>query len=194
MDALAAACAAGTIPAEIALVISDREDAHILESAREKGLVATYVNPGPFRTKLDDASEEQYIEALQTAKVDLVVLAGFMRILKGKFLQAFQDRVINIHPSLLPAFTGLEAWKQALDYGVKITGCTAHLVDQGVDTGTILGQTEVPVQDDDDSDSLHARIQKAEWALYPEVIARLLRSEFVIKGRRARRIEPEIES
>lgn len=185
MDAIASACSDGTIPAEIAIVISDREDARILESAREKGLNAQFLAPGPFRTKLDEASEERYIAALNEADVDLIVLAGFMRILKGDFLRAFHNRVVNIHPSLLPAFTGLEAWKQALEYGVKFTGCTVHLVDQGIDTGTILGQANVPVLDSDDAETLHARIQKAEWELYPKTIASLVRSEFTFKGRRA---------
>jgi phosphoribosylglycinamide formyltransferase-1 len=115
--------------------------------------------------------------------VDLIVLAGFMRILKGDFLRAFHDRVVNIHPSLLPAFPGLEAWKQALDYGVKITGCTVHFVDQGVDSGPIIAQETVPVLDGDTVATLHERIQQAERRVYPRVVAALARGEIQIKGR-----------
>jgi len=119
--------------------------------------------------------------------VDLVVLAGFMRILKGGFLRRFEGRVVNIHPSLLPSFPGLAAWKQALDYGVKVTGCTVHLVDQGVDTGPILAQQAVPVLDDDTAESLHARIQLAERELFPEVVRQLALGQIQVKGRIAHR-------
>ena len=125
-----------------------------------------------------------YIGSLQNAGVDLVVLAGFMRILKGDFLRAFAQRVINIHPALLPSFPGLEAWKQALDYGVKFTGVTVHFVDQGIDTGPILAQETVPVLAGDTPDALHARIQRAERALYPAVVAALARGEVTVQGRR----------
>jgi len=114
----------------------------------------------------------------------LVVLAGFMRILKGDFLKAFPQRVVNIHPALLPSFPGLEAWKQALDYGVKFTGVTVHFVDQGVDTGPILAQQTVPVLPDDTAATLHARIQEAERTLYPPTIAALARGEITIHGRK----------
>ncbi len=181
--AIADACAAGATSAEVALVISDVADAAILERARERGLPAQYLAPGKFRTKLDEAAEAACIRALQEARVDLVVLAGFMRILKGEFLRAFANRVINIHPALLPSFPGLEAWKQALEYGVKHTGVTVHFVDQGIDTGPILAQRTVPVLAGDTPASLHARIQEAERSLYPEVIAGLARGEVTIRGR-----------
>ena len=181
--AIADACAAGVTSAEVALVISDVPDAGILEHARERGLTAQYLAPGKFRTKLDEEAEAAYIRALQEARVDLVVLAGFMRILKGEFLRAFANRVINIHPALLPSFPGLEAWKQALEYGVKYTGVTVHFVDQGIDTGPILAQRTVPVLTGDTPASLHARIQEAERSLYPEVIAGLARGEVTIRGR-----------
>ncbi len=180
---IADACAAGTVPAEVALVVSDVADAPILERARDRGLPAQFIPPGKFRTKLDDEAERAYIEALQKARVDLVVLAGFMRILKGEFLRAFAQRVINIHPALLPSFPGLEAWKQALDYGVKVTGVTVHFVDQGIDTGPILGQQMVPVLEGDTPATLQARIQEAERALYPAVIAALARGEITVQGR-----------
>src|SRR5204863_3124057 len=139
------------------------------------------------RTKLDEESERLYISKLQEARVDLIVLAGFMRILKGDFLRAFPERVVNIHPALLPSFPGLEAWKQALDYGVKVTGCTVHFVDQGIDTGPILAQQTVPVLDDDTPATLHERIQQAERVLYPTTIAALLREEIQVRGRRTLR-------
>ena len=182
--AIADACQAGTVPAEVALVISDVEDALILERAYERSLAARYIAPGKFRTKLDEDAERAYIGALQEAQVDLVVLAGFMRILKGDFLRAYAQRVINIHPALLPSFPGLEAWKQALDYGVKVTGVTVHFVDQGVDTGPILAQQTVPILPGDTPATLHARIQEAERTLYPAVIAALARGQVKIDGRR----------
>jgi phosphoribosylglycinamide formyltransferase-1 len=165
------------------LVVSDVADAGILERARERKLPARFIAPGKFRTKLDEESEKAYIAALQEARVDLVVLAGFMRILKGDFLRAFAQRVINIHPALLPAFPGLEAWRQALDYGVKVTGVTVHFVDQGIDTGPILAQKMVPVLGGDTAATLHERIQEAERTLYPAVIAALARGEVSVQGR-----------
>lgn len=184
--AIADACAAGTVPAEVVLVVSDVADALILERARERGLSAQFIPPGKFRTKLDDEAEKAYINALQKARVDLVVLAGFMRILKGDFLQAFAQRVINIHPALLPSFPGLEAWKQALEHGVKVTGCSVHFVDAGVDSGPIVGQQTVPVLDNDTAESLHHRIQLAEHELYPKCVAAIARGEINIEGRRVR--------
>ena len=181
--AIAEAIAAGQLPAEVALVISDVEDAGILGHATERGLPARYLPPGKFRTKLDEDAEAAYLAALREAQVDLVVLAGFMRILKGEFLRAFEGRVVNIHPSLLPSFPGLAAWKQALDYGVKFTGCTVHYVDQGVDTGPIIGQRAVPVLDGDTAESLHARIQVAERELYPAAVTAIARGEVKVRGR-----------
>lgn len=181
--AIADACASGETPAQVALVISDVPGAGILERARERGLESLYIPPGKFRTKLDDESEAAFIAALQKAQVDLVVLAGFMRILKGEFLRTFANRVINIHPALLPAFPGLEAWKQALDYGVKVTGVTVHFVDQGIDTGAIIAQETVPVVQGDTPESLHARIQALERKIYPAAIAALARGEIGVAGR-----------
>lgn len=181
--AIADACQAGAVPAEVALAISDVADAPILERARERNIPAEFIAPGKFRTKLDDAAEAAYIGALQKAGADLIVLAGFMRILKGEFLRAFAQRVVNIHPALLPSFPGLEAWKQALDYGVKVTGVTVHFVDQGVDTGPILAQQTVPVLAGDTPETLHARIQTAERVLYPATIAALARGEIMVQGR-----------
>lgn len=181
--AVAEAIQAGALPAEISVVISDVENAGILDRARERGLSARYLPPGKFRTKLDEPAEAAYLAALREARVDLVVLAGFMRILKGELLRGFEGRVVNIHPSLLPAFPGLEAWKQALDFGAKIAGCTVHLVDQGIDTGPILAQAAVAVQDGDTPATLHERIQVAERALYPQVIASLATGQIRVHGR-----------
>jgi len=187
MVAIAEACRAGRLPGEVAIVLSDADGAGILTRATERGIRAEHIAPGKFRTKLDEAVEQAYIAALQQAQVDLIVLAGFMRILKGNFLRAFPERVVNIHPALLPSFPGLEAWKQALDYGVKVTGCTVHFVDQGIDTGPILAQQTVPVLDDDTPATLLERIQQAERVLYPATIAALLRGEIQVQGRRALR-------
>ena len=182
--ALVEAIQAGALTAEIALVVSDVESAGILQHARDRGLRAEYLPPGPYRSKFDEAAEARLIELLCAAKAEWVVLAGFMRILKGEFLRHHAQRVVNIHPSLLPAFPGLEAWKQALDYGVKVTGCTVHLVDQGIDTGPIIAQAAVPVLSNDTAVTLHERIQKAERQLYPAALQRLLTGRVKIEGRR----------
>ena len=182
--ALADACAAGRIPAEVAIVLSDVAEAGILEHARQRRLPARHIPSGKFRTKLDEEAERAYVTALQGAPVDLIVLAGFMRVLKGDFLRAFEGRIVNIHPSLLPSFPGLEAWKQALDHGVKVTGCTVHFVDAGVDCGPIIGQETVPVLDEDTPETLHQRINAAEHELYPKCVAAIARGEVSIQGRR----------
>jgi len=182
--AIADAIAAGRIPAVAAIVLSDVEPAGILARARERNLPAQFIPPGKFRTKLEDEAEQAFVTALQNARVDLVVLAGFMRVLKGNFLRAFAGRIVNIHPSLLPSFPGLEGWKQALDHGVKVTGCTVHFVDAGVDAGAIIGQQVVPVLDQDTAESLHQRIHAAEHELYPRCLAALARREISVAGRR----------
>jgi phosphoribosylglycinamide formyltransferase 1 len=182
--AIADAIAAGAIPAEVAIVLSDVESAGILAHARERQLPAQFIPPGKFRTKLDEDAERLFVEQLQAAKVDLIVLAGFMRVLKGDFLRAFEGRIVNVHPSLLPSFPGLEAWKQALDHGVKVTGCTVHFVDAGVDSGAIIGQQTVPVLDQDTAASLHERIHAAEHELYPKCVGAIARRQISVQGRR----------
>jgi phosphoribosylglycinamide formyltransferase-1 len=182
--AIADAIAAGQVPASIALVLSDVATSGILDRARERNIPARFIAPGTFRAKLDEQAENAFIDALRSAQADLVVLAGFMRVLKGDFLRAFEGRIINIHPSLLPSFPGLEAWKQALDHGVKITGCTVHYVDAGVDSGPIIAQQTVPVLDKDTPETLHSRIQQAEHELYPKCVAGLARREVILKDRR----------
>jgi phosphoribosylglycinamide formyltransferase-1 len=163
----------GAVPAEARVVISDVLDAPILDIAREFSVPNAYLPPGNFRTRLDPHAEAELVQAFRDADVELVVLAGFMRILKSPMLQAFPRRIVNIHPSLLPKFPGLFAWKQALAAGEKITGCTVHYVDEQIDHGDIIAQREVPILPGDTAETLHARIQIAEHELYPEVISAL---------------------
>jgi phosphoribosylglycinamide formyltransferase-1 len=171
--AVADAIARGTLDAEIRVVISDVADAGILAHARARGIPAHFITPGRFRTKLEPEAEEKIVDLLCAADVELVVLAGFMRMIKQPLLEAFPRRIINIHPSLLPQFPGLEAWTQALAARVPSTGCSVHYVDGGMDTGEIIARREVPVLPDDTPASLHARIQEAEHALYPETISQI---------------------
>lgn len=166
----------GALPAEVRLVISDVLEAPILEIAREFSMANAYLPPGEFRTRLEPKSETELVRMLRDADVELVVLAGFMRVLKAPMLEAFPRRILNIHPSLLPKYPGLEAWKQALAAGEKITGCTVHYVDERIDHGDIIAQREVPILPDDTAETLHARIQIAEHALYPAAIAELCRT------------------
>jgi phosphoribosylglycinamide formyltransferase 1 len=161
----------GRLEAEARLVVSDVFDAGILDIASEFSIPNLYLPPGNFRTRLEPVVEAELVRLLRQAGVELVVLAGFMRVLKEPMLAAFPRRIINIHPSLLPQFPGIEAWKQALAAGEKITGCSVHYVDAGIDSGEVIGQRKVPVLPDDTPELLHARIQVAERALYPEVIA-----------------------
>ena len=165
----------GTLSAEARVVLSDVLDAPILELAREFAIPNAYFPPGQFRTRLEPNAEAELVQMLRDAEVDLVVLAGFMRVLKSPILEAFPRRIINIHPSLLPKFPGLEAWKQALDAGETVTGCTVHYVDEKIDHGDLIAQREVPILPNDSAESLHARIQIAEHELYPAVIEKLCR-------------------
>jgi phosphoribosylglycinamide formyltransferase-1 len=161
----------GDLAAEARIVISDVLDAPILDIAREFSVANAYLPPGQFRTRLEPEAEEELVNMLHEAGVDLVVLAGFMRVLHAPMLKAFPRRIINIHPALLPKFPGLEAWKQALVAGEKVTGCTVHYVDEKIDHGELIAQREVPILHEDTPESLHARIQIAERDLYPAVIA-----------------------
>jgi phosphoribosylglycinamide formyltransferase-1 len=163
----------GRLDAEVRIVVSDVPDAGILSSARDYQIPALYVHPGKFRTKLEEEVEQDIVRLLQEANVELVVLAGFMRVVKRPLLEAFPRAIINIHPSLLPDFPGLEAWKQALAAGVSFTGCTVHYVEAGVDTGQIIDQRKVPILPGDTPELLHARIQEAEHELLPTVIQNL---------------------
>ena len=161
---------AGKLAADARLIVSDVLDAGILDIAREFGVANAYLSPGKFRTRLEPEGETELVKMLQEAGVDLVVLAGFMRVLKAPMLDAFPGRIINLHPSLLPKYPGVEAWAQALAAGEKIAGCTVHYVDAGIDSGEIIAQRTVPILPNDTPESLHARIQVAERELYPEVI------------------------
>lgn len=161
----------GDLAAEARVVISDVLDAPILAVARKFFVANAYLPAGQFRTRLEPDSEAELVNMLRESGVDLVVLAGFMRVLHAPMLKAFRRRIINIHPSLLPKFPGLEAWKQALAAGEKVTGCSVHYVDDKVDHGQIIAQREVPILSGDTPETLHARIQVAERELYPAVIA-----------------------
>ncbi len=163
------------LAAEVAVVLSDEPDAGILEIARQSGIAAIPIDPGTEKAgQLTDAAIKEIQDRLEAANVELVVLAGFMRIIREPLLSAFPERIVNIHPSLLPKFPGLQACQKALDAGEMESGCTIHLVDAGVDTGKILRQEVVPIQDGDTVESLQARIQMSEHQAYPEVIAELL--------------------
>ena len=163
----------GELAADARVVVSDVLDAPILDIAREFGVANAYLPPGRFRTRLEPAIEEQLVQMLLDAGVELVVLAGFMRVLHEPMLKAFPRRIINILPSLLPKFPGLEAWKQALVAGETVTGCTVHYVDERIDHGQILAQKEAGILPNDTAETLHARIQVVEHELYPSVIGQL---------------------
>ncbi len=163
----------GKLAADVRLVISDVADAGILDIAAEYGVRGVALPQGKWRTKMEPEVERELVRLLRESGVDLVVLAGFMRILKGPVLNAFPRRIINVHPSLLPRYPGREAWTQALEAGETVTGCTVHFVDSGIDTGEIIAQRQVPIVPNDTAGSLHGRIQLAERELYPEVIGQL---------------------
>jgi phosphoribosylglycinamide formyltransferase-1 len=183
-EAIMEACAARAIPAEVVIVISDIADAFILERARRRNITATFVGLSQFKTKLEPELETRIATLLKEARVDLVALAGYMRVVKRPLLDAFAGRIINIHPSLLPSFPGLKAWEQALNYGVKFTGVTAHFVNEGVDTGPIILQETVPVLPGDTAESLHQRIHAVEHRLFPEAIGLFAENRLKIAGRR----------
>ena len=184
MQSILDAIRAGTLDAEVVCVLADVEGAFILERARRAGLPARFLSAAPYKTKLEGPAEDAYIHAIREAGADTVVLAGFMRIVKPGLLAAFPDRVLNIHPALLPAFPGLHSWKQALDYGAKVAGCTVHLVDAGTDSGPIIVQRAVPVLEDDTPETLHARIQEQEHLAYPEALRLLAAGRLSLHGRR----------
>ncbi|HJT79982.1 MAG TPA: phosphoribosylglycinamide formyltransferase [Chthoniobacterales bacterium] len=166
----------GQLLAEAVLVVSDVFNAPILDIAREFSVNNAYLPPGHFKTRLEPRVEAELVRMLREAEVELVILAGFMRVLHAPMLEAFPRRILNIHPSLLPKFPGLSAWTQALNAGEKVTGCTVHFVDEQIDHGTIIAQRQVPILPNDTPDSLHERIQVAERELYPEVIGRFVES------------------
>jgi len=187
-QAIADQVAAGTIPAEIGVVLSNRPEARGLEIACQRGIKAVCI---PSKGLDREAYDRLLIEQLQANQVDLVCLAGFMRLLSATFVRAFPERILNIHPSLLPAFPGLDAQKQALEHGVKITGCTVHLVDEFLDAGPILWQAAVPVLDADTVESLSARILVQEHIIYSQAIRMRIEGNFRIAGRRVIQTQPE---
>lgn len=176
--AILSAIMAGHLRVSPVLAASDVADAGILTLADNLGIPTTVINEPKFQTRLSENVESKLVEELQASGAELIVLAGYMRLVKAPLLEAFPRRIINIHPSLLPSFPGLEAWRQALTAGVKITGCTVHFVDSGMDTGEIIAQSEVSILPGDTPETLHARIQEAEHELYPEVLARFAKQGF----------------
>jgi phosphoribosylglycinamide formyltransferase-1 len=183
LQALIDSAEAGRLKGDVVIVLSDVEGAKALERARRAGIQARYIDPRRKGARLSKESEQEYIDALDTFRVDIIALAGFMRILRSGFVRHFEGRILNIHPSLLPSFQGLHAQKQALDYGVKYSGCTVHFVDEGVDTGPIIIQAAVRVLEDDTEDTLAARILSEEHRIYTEAINLLADGRLRIEGR-----------
>lgn len=171
MQAILDAIDSGQLEARISLVLSDQPKALILERAKKNSLPAGLIDCEGFRTRFPASAQEATARQLKEAGVDLVCLAGFMRLVKAPILEAFPKRILNIHPSLLPAYPGMAAWEQAVTDGARESGCTVHLVDAGMDTGPILAQAQVPVLSDDTPATLHQRIQQEEHRLYPETIS-----------------------
>jgi phosphoribosylglycinamide formyltransferase-1 len=180
-QAIADAIDAGQLDAEIAVVISNRPDAPGIDIARQKGLNAVVL---PSKNLDREVYDRQVVALLREKRAELVILAGYMRILSGFMLQAFPMGILNIHPSLLPAFPGLDAQHQAIAHGVKFSGCTVHFVDEGLDSGPIIQQAVVPVLDGDTAETLAARILEEEHRIYPEAIALVLSGKYRIEGRR----------
>jgi phosphoribosylglycinamide formyltransferase-1 len=182
MQAILDAIEAGTLDATIGLVLSDHEDAYILERAAKHGIPTGVIDCGGFKTKFPLEAQLETARRLKEAGVELVCLAGFLRLVKRPLLDAFPLRILNIHPALLPAFPGLDAWKQALAAGVDETGCTVHYVDEGMDTGPTILQEAVPILADDTAESLHVRIQEVEHKLYPEAINKVISQLSSVSG------------
>jgi len=186
-EAIADSVAAGRIPnAEIAAVVSNRENAPGIEKARQRGLEAVVI---PSKGRQREEYDREVVALLEAKKIDLVCLAGFMRLLSPYFVEHFRNRILNIHPALLPAFPGLEAQKQALEWGVKYSGCSVHFVDENLDAGPIVAQAVVPVHDDDTEETLVARILREEHRIYAEAVNLVLGGKFRIEGRRVLRTE-----
>ena len=181
---LARACREEGYPAEIGLLLTDNPEAGALEFARETGIESVVIDCGTKRGSMSPESSEGMYRLCREHRIELVCLAGFMRIVKGRLLEEYAGRMINIHPALLPGFKGLHGQKQALDYGVKYSGCTVHFVDAGIDTGPIITQKVVPVMEDDSEDSLSERILAEEHRAYPEAVRLYAEGRLRIEGRR----------
>ena len=188
-EAILQACDRGQIPGRVAVVVSDLADAFILERARKRGIPARFVGPSRFKTKLEPELETQMVSILREAGVELVALAGYMRVVKTPLLTAFAGKMLNVHPSLLPSFPGLQAWEQALNFGVRVTGCTVHFVNEGVDAGPVVLQQAVPVLASDTPATLHQRIQVTEHALLPEAIRLFALGKLQIDGKKVKILE-----
>jgi len=184
-QAIIDAVEAGTLNAEIKCVLADNEEAYILERARKHNIPAIYFDCAPFKTKLDGEAEQNVLRILENHEVNFIALAGFMRIIKDGLLNAFAGRMINIHPSLLPSFPGLDAGKQAFDYGVKFTGCTVHFVDAGVDTGAIINQKIISIEDNDTLESMMVKLHAQEHIAYPEALQWIAEGRIQLNGRRS---------
>ena len=184
LQAIIDACEKPDFPAQVAVVISDNRDAMALERARKHRIAAVHVPPGKHKTWMEPEVEGRMVSALREQAVELVCLAGYMRVVKKTLLEAFPQRVINIHPALLPSFRGLEGQKQALEYGCKVAGCTVHFVEADVDTGPIICQAAVPVMEEDDADALSHRILEWEHRMYPHAIRLIAEGKLKIQGRR----------
>lgn len=184
LQAILDAIAEGRCPARVAVVLSDRAEAPALERARRAGVKAVYLDPRAYPDRV--AFDRALARVLEEHEVELVCLAGYMRLLSPEFVAAFRWRILNIHPALLPAFPGLHAQRQALAYGVKVSGATVHFVDEGVDTGPIVLQAAVPVEEDDTEETLAARILVEEHRLYPEAIRLYAEGRLEVVGRRVR--------
>ena len=180
-EAIADNVASGVLDAKIAVVISNRSDAPGIDSARRRGLNAMVI---PSQGKIREEHDREMVAALREHRVDLVCLAGYMRLLSPRFVQQFPNRILNIHPALLPAFPGLDAQRQAFDYGVKVSGCTVHFVDENLDHGAIIVQKVVPLLEGDDEHTLAARILAQEHIAYSEAIRIVLDGNYMIEGRR----------
>ncbi len=184
----------GKLDAEVVAVVSDREDARALSVAKDYGVDGFYIPCVEKKTVLLGEAEREYIKILKEKGVKLVVLAGFMRILKKPFLDAFKGRIMNVHPALLPSFPGLKAQKQALEYGSKISGCTVHFIDEGVDTGPIILQEAVPVYGNDSVDSISQRILKHEHEMYSKAIQLFAEGRLKVEGRRVNILSGEVKN
>ena len=187
LQSILAAVDSGQIPAPVGVVLTDKPEAKALERAEKAGIPHFCIDRKKYETK--QAFEEALVEKLREHGVTLVILAGFMRILSPYFVHAFPGRILNIHPSLLPSFGGAHAHRDVLAYGVKVSGCTIHFVDEGMDSGPIILQTAVPVLDGDDEDTLAARVLVEEHKLYPRAIELFLKGKLKIEGRKVRILE-----
>lgn len=187
LQAIIDATEKGEISAKVVVVISDVENAYCLERAKKHNIPAIFVNRKNFSSK--DDYEREILKYLKNYNVDLVVLAGYMRIVGKIIIDEYRNKIMNIHPALLPSFPGLEAWCQAIEYGVKISGATVHFVDEGMDTGPIILQEAVPVFDNDTPEILHKRIQQVEHKIYPKAIQLFAEGKLKIEGRRVKILE-----